>query len=62
MGPRWQIRPDLNPQSASEMTHPEVPREFQGTVKDQGVDSGPNPGNLHLFPKIAGIILPLTSM
>ena len=62
MGPRWQARLDLDLQSASEMTHPEVPREFQGTVKDQGVDSGPNPGNLHLFPKIAGIILPLTSM
>ena len=33
MGPRWQIRLDLDPQSASEMTHPEVPWQFQGTVK-----------------------------
>ena len=62
MGRSWQTTLDLDPQSASEMTHPEVPGQFQGTVKDQGVDSGPNPGNLHLFPKIAGIILPLTSM
>ena len=33
MEPRWQTRQDLDPQSASEMTHPEVPGQFQGTVK-----------------------------
>ena len=33
IGPRWQTRLDLDPQSASEMTHPEVPWQFQGTVK-----------------------------
>ena len=56
MGSRWQIRLDLDPQSASEMTHSEVPWPL---LKDQGVVSGPNPGNLHPFPKIVGIILPL---
>ena len=29
MGPRWQTRLDLDPQSASEMTYPEVPGQFQ---------------------------------
>ena len=29
MGPRWQTRLDLDPQSASEMTHPELPWQFQ---------------------------------
>ena len=29
MGPRWQTRLDLDPQSPSEMTHPEVPWQFQ---------------------------------
>ena len=33
MGPRWQTRLDLDPESASEMTHLEVPWQFQGTVK-----------------------------
>ena len=33
MGPRWQIRLDLDPESASEMTHPEAPRQFPGTVQ-----------------------------
>ena len=32
MGPRWQTRLDLDLQSASEMTHPEVPWQFQGPV------------------------------
>ena len=27
--------------------------------KDQGVGDGPNPGNLHPFPQIVGIIIPL---
>ena len=36
-----------------------VPRP---TIKDQKVGSGAIPGNLHLFPKIVGIILPLISM
>ena len=31
-------------------------------LKDQGVGGGPNPGNLCPFPKIVGIILPLTSI
>ena len=31
-------------------------------LKDQGVGSGPNPGNLCPFPKIAGIIIPLISI
>ena len=31
MGPRGL---DLDPESASEMTHPEVPWQFQGTVKN----------------------------
>jgi len=38
------------------MTHPEVPGQFQG------VGGGPNPGNLHPFSKIVGIILPLISI
>ena len=29
MWPRWQTRLDLDPQSASEMTYPEVPGQFQ---------------------------------
>jgi len=29
------------------------------TIKDHKVDGSPIPGNLHLFPKIVGIILPL---
>ena len=33
MGPWWQIRLELDLQSASEVTHPEVPWQFQGTVK-----------------------------
>ena len=33
MGPRWQTRLDPDPESASEMTHLEVPWQFQGTVK-----------------------------
>ena len=33
MRPRWQTRLDLDPQSASEMTQPEVPWQFQATVK-----------------------------
>ena len=33
MRPRWQIRLDLDPQSASEMTHSEVPWQLQATVK-----------------------------
>ena len=33
MGPRWQTRLDFDPQSASEMTSPEVPWQFQGVVK-----------------------------
>ena len=31
-------------------------------LKDQGVGGGWNPGNLHPFPKIVGIILPLISI
>ena len=31
-------------------------------LKDQGVGGGPNPRNLHPFPKIARIILPLISV
>ena len=38
-----------HPQSTSEMTHPEVPRQPQGTVKRVG--GGPNPGNLHPLHK-----------
>ena len=33
MGRSWQTTLDLDPQSASEMTHPEVPGQFQGTVR-----------------------------
>ena len=40
MGPREQTRLDVDPQSASEMTHAEVPRRFQGLLKDQGVGGG----------------------
>ena len=36
---------------------------FQGQLsKDQKMSSGPIPGNLHPFPKIAGIILPFFSL
>ena len=58
MGPREQTRLDLDPQSASEMTH-------RGTMKVPGPVKRPrsgqwlNPGNLCPFPKIVGIILPL---
>ena len=63
MGPRFQTRLDLDPQSASEMTHPEVPHECSKALsKDQGVSGGPNPGNLHPFPKIVGIIFLLINM
>ena len=34
---------------------------FKAASKDQNVGSGPNPGNLHRFPQIVGIILPLTA-
>ena len=40
MGPSWQTRLDLDPQSANEMTHPEVPRQFQGTVKRPRNETG----------------------
>ena len=31
-------------------------------IKGQNVSGGPIPGNLHPFPKIVGIILPLISL
>ena len=52
-----QIRLDLDPQAASEMTNPEAPWQF--TVRRPRVGSGPNPGNL---PKIVGMILPPISI
>ena len=57
-----QTRPDLDPQSASEMTDPEEPRQFHALSKDQGVGGAPNPGNFHPFPKIVGIILSFISI
>ena len=59
---RWQARLDLDPQSASEMTHPRCPDSSKAVLKDQGVGAGPNPGHPRPFPKIVGIILPLISM
>ena len=38
----------------------EMQYSYLGNSMDQGVVSGPNPGNLHPLPKIVGIILPLT--
>ena len=35
---------------------------FKALLKDQGVGGGPYPGNLHPFPKIVGIILPLINI
>ena len=48
---------DLDPQSASEMTHPEARDSSKALLKDQGVGGGPNPGNLRPFPTIGGIVL-----
>jgi len=62
MGPRWQTRVDLDSQSASEMTHPEMHENSKALLKDQGVGGSPNSRNLHAFPKIVGIILPLNSI
>ena len=42
MGPRWQTRLDLDPQSVSEMTHPEAPWQFQGTVQRPRSGQWPN--------------------
>ena len=53
-------RPD--PESASEMTHQRCHDSFTALLNDQGVGGGPNPGNLHPFPKTVGIILPLISI
>ena len=60
-GPRWRTRLDLDPQSASEIPHPEAPWRFPGPVKDQGGGGGPNPGDLCPLPQIAGLVLPLIS-
>ena len=47
----------------TEDTHPEAPWQPQGWhINDQEVGSGPIPRNLHSFPKIVGIILPLISL
>ena len=51
MGPRWQIRLDLAPQSESEMTHPEVPAQFQGTAKRPRTGKQPKSWKSHLLPK-----------
>ena len=48
---------DLDPQSASEMTHPEELDSSKALLNDQGVGGGPNPGNLRPFPTIGGIAL-----
>ena len=61
MGPRWQKRLDLDPESASEMTHLEVPGQFRGTVKDQGAGGAQIQEISAPFPKVVGIVLPLTS-
>ena len=56
-------RLDLDPESASEMTHPELPWLFQGTLyRVRAVGAGPDLGNLCPLPKIVGIVLPLISM
>ena len=52
MGPRWQIRLDLDPQSASEMAHPETPCGSKALSEDRGVGGGPSSRNLHPSPKI----------
>ena len=59
MGLSWETKLDLDPQSASEMTHPEVPGQLKGTVKRQRCGQWPKPGNPRPFPKIVAIILPL---
>ena len=41
---------------------PDVQAGFKALLKDQGVGGGPYPGNLHPFPKIVGIILPLINV
>ena len=52
MGPRWQTRLDLDPQSASEMAHPETPCGSKALSEDCGVGGGPSSRNLHPSPKI----------
>ena len=60
MGPRWQTKLDLNQQVK---WHIQRCRDsFKALFKDKGVGGGPNLGNLHPFPKIVGIILPLISI
>ena len=59
MGLRWQTRLDLNPQQVKWHTQGAMTVPM---LKKQGVGTGPNPRNLHPFPKIVGIILPLISM
>ena len=62
MGPRWQTRLDLDPESASEMTHLEVPGQFRGTVKDQGAGGAQIQEISAPFPKIVGMVLQLISI
>ena len=62
MGPSWRTRLDLDPQSASEWHTQRCLNSSKPLLKEQGVGGGPNPGNLCLFPKIVGKILPLVSM
>ena len=47
-----QIQLNLDPQSVSYMTHPELAGQFQGLSKDRGVGGSP----------MVGMILPLISM
>ena len=51
---------DLDPHSASWMTHPEVPGQFQGTIKRLKSGLRPSSWNLHSFPKTVRIRLPLS--
>ena len=52
-------RLDLDPQSAGKTTHPEVPRQFQGSAERPRRGWWPPSWKSHPFPRIVGLTLPL---